>query len=934
MSKVFNIVFAYLLEHPLRFVLTTTATAAATCLVIWIASSYDALHRTYDEYANLALGRFELAIAPTSMKPEDSVPMEVVADLRADPAVAIADAMWAKRLTPATHGNETERSEVTTEKITDANRPSRLLFPEMLFVATDSPASPHEMRTGKWLHAERGAAEVVLRSDVAAARGKSVGDTVEIKLGGDIISLKVIGLANAPNLPGAGPFGIPILTPSSGEAYITLQLAERLFQAQPRVSLVGVSLREGVDVNQFRFGWGPKLNGYSKPVQFQESVAIEEALDQAAAAQNVRLQSYAATAIALLVAVLVVLCSLSVGVNERIRQYAILRAVGFHRRQIAAVICLEGFLLGVSGYLVGLVLSGCVLAVVGLLSAGILYHGIGLGWWSVTLSGLAIVGGSLIASIVPAYRATRVRPIDAMAPRPVETLETSNVGPALIAGVLLVLINPLLTFAFPPTSESWVYAFMAIGFVTMATGFVLLSPLVVRLVDHWFSPLLSRMLAVETKLVRSQISDRLWRSVGVSMSLAFGLGLYVGVHVWGWTMLEAFIPGNWAPDALAVVTPGLSSEQYAAVQSIEGIDAQHCVPMVVEQPRLSQDLTGSATHASIVRQDNVIMLGLNPSLAFSGSAPLLDLQWVGGQPTAAIEAMLAQRGCVVPDHFLRESGLVVGDIIDMVPPHDSTATVRYTIVGAVKLPGWHWQTKTTGLRPRTHRAAALIFASYENVANDFNLPLATHVWFNFDRAGAEPERIAADLKALTTKHVAGPSTDSRAGDSAEANMIATGDARVITVQSIREQLRNIARRWLWIVSQVPLLALVIASLGVLNIMLASVRARRWEYGVMRAIGIDQGQLTRSILVEGALLATVASILSILFGIMAGWCGCGLAQYISFFGGLHPPLVIPVLPILLGVSLAVLLGVLSACAPALMIGQSKPLTLLQQAADSL
>ena len=167
MSKVLNIVFAYLLEHPLRFGLTTTATAAATCLVIWIASSYDALHRTYDEYANLALGRFELAIAPTSMKPEDSVPMEVVADLRADPAVAIADAMWAKRLTLAeklqqtARGNETDRSEATTEKITDANRPSRLLLPEMLFVATDSPASPHEMQTGKWLHAERGAAEVV-----------------------------------------------------------------------------------------------------------------------------------------------------------------------------------------------------------------------------------------------------------------------------------------------------------------------------------------------------------------------------------------------------------------------------------------------------------------------------------------------------------------------------------------------------------------------------------------------------------------------------------------------------------------------------------------------------------------------------------------------------------------------------------------------------
>ncbi len=55
-------------------------------------------------------------------------------------------------------------------------------------------------------------------------------------------------------------------------------------------------------------------------------------------------------------------------------------------------------------------------------------------------------------------------------------------------------------------------------------------------------------------------------------------------------------------------------------------------------------------------------------------------------------------------------------------------------------------------------------------------------------------------------------------------------------------------------------ALLIASLGVANMVIASVHARRFEFGVLRAIGAARGQLIRLVLAEVTLIGLVAGVL--------------------------------------------------------------------------
>lgn len=922
MSKVWQLAVAFLREHPARVVITTLATMAATCMVVWVAAGYDSLLQSFDTWANVALGHYELSIAPISQEAESGVPVEVLNAMREDPAIASADPFWVQ--SAIVKGISPTAAAAPTDAIppTPAGPPN--LRSEYTVIASTIIVPPFAV-SGQWLQ-DSHADEAVIRADIAQRLHVGLNDNITIQHRSDTFTLRVVGLLQAPTL-GIGQYGVPnMLTPSTGDVFVSTELAQEIFQQPPVISFVGVAMKPEADITKFRFSWAPKLSHYPTAVQFQEAYEIEEWLDESAAADNVRLQSYAASGIAMLVSMLVIFSTVNMGVTERVRQFAILRAVVLTRSQLCLLIFAEGLLLATIGCVGGLVISWLMLSAVARSFSGLLHHGAIIGPRSVLLAGVATYGGAILATAVPAWRATHVRPVDAMVPRPQSVSTGALPWRTITLGLLLILVNPILTFVFPPRVESRVIGTMVVGFVTLSIGAVLLAPVVVALVDRWLSAILARCIGIDPQLIASQLTSHLWRTATATISLAIGLGLYISIQVWGFTMLDAFIVGPWAPDAvLAFDSPGLRREHVAEFQQIEGIRSEQCLPIWVEQPRLLEDITGSAERASVTRQDNVVLVGLDPEKGFGGQHPLFNVEWAEGDPVSAVAAMMSGRACLVPDHFLTESGLKLGDSFELVPPEDSDHPRKYTIAGALKLPGWHWQTKLTGFRSRTHRAAALVFANDAFVSQDFGLKAATHLWLNFSHKAVDPERIVAQARQLYDKI-------------SPAQLLATASTessrvRIMPVEQIRQMTRRNAGRWIWAISQLPLIAVLISGLGVLNVILASIRSRQWELGVLRSIGITQSAIIRAILLEGLLIGVAACLLSLGFGILAGWCGCGIAQHMSFFGGLHPQLHVPWFATLLGVMLVVVVTTLAGLWPALSIGRKPPLALLQQGQSS-
>lgn len=935
MSRVLRLAFAFLCEHPVRLLVTALATVAAAAMVVWTVSSYDALLDSFESYSDQSQGRYTLSIAPISTfrqyapgaipsTAEKFVPPGILARLRADPAVLAADPVWVRRIKA-----QPVQPPARNPGAPAPASPMPRRMPDVRLLGTTAAQPPYPLDDGRWIDPARpDLPEAALSSQAARQFGVGVGAELLVGEGPRARTLRIVGLVANPVIDGfgAGVAAAQVMTPALGGLYVPTPLAEELVGEPSRIHFAGVVVDPAADVNAFRYGWTPRLGNASTPVQFQEAHDIEETLDQSASAENVRTQAYTATGIALLAALFLVFSTLNIGVAERIRQFAVLRAVALTRLQIGALVAIESLVFATVGFLGGVAVGHLVVQAAARASAHLFRaNGAAVGPHSLSLAAACTYGGALLAAIWPILRATRVRPMDALAPR--SDAPARRLSPPLVAlGLLLLAVHPLVTFAIPMPDSARYAAYVLVGCPAFGLAFILLAPAAVVLVDRFASPLLARLLGLPPRLLACQITAHLWRTAGIALALTIGLGLYVAIQVWGYSMLHSFMPGPWAPDALLALPPGLDPAHADAVQRLPGVVPGHALPLVFEQPRLKDDLTRSAERATVTRQDTLVIVGLDPARAFGGPDPLFRFDWIAGSPEEAVPLLASGRGCLVPDHFLTITGLKLGDTFDLVPPEHPETPVRYVIAGAVRLPGWHWQTKPVGFRSRTHRACALVFADYNTVAADFSRPAASHVWLDFDPAATSAEQLGRDARDLFAEILG---CDVALGDAPPG----APAVRVMPIDGIRGMVRSHAKQWLWGMSRLPLVTLAITCLGVLNALLASVRARRWDIGVLRAIGFTRWAIVRAVVAEGLLIGLVACLLSLGFGLLAGGCGAGLSQYVSFFAGLHLQLILEWRPILAGLGAALLLCALAAVGPALSIARTDPLSLLQQGRGS-
>ncbi len=865
-----------------------------------------------------------------------------------------------------------------------------------MLVGTDAKEPPHALIEGTWIDPqhpdERGA---VIGKSTAERMGFKLGDEALVIFGTKEFRLKIAGLIEegTPQMGmgrGMRPPGSPKprtgieAGPAASAIYVPTSLALHFTRGKAKVNLINIRLKPEAksQLDQFRATWEVRIGRHRPTASLLGVDDIKTGIEEGMMATRTRQEAWGATGLSLLAALFIIFSTLSMGVTERVRQFAILRAVGLTRMQVAQVIAVEGILLALIGWAGGLLAGWGLIAVIARSQTGLFRSGATLGTWCIVLTGLSALGGALAASVLPAWRAMRVEPLEAMSPsRSVRPgwWWTTVLG---IAGLVLIAVNPILVYVASATmSSDMLYAvYAAVGCTTMAVGFLLLMPATILIGERVIGPVLARLLLLEPRLLRSQLGSNLWRTLGTTAALTVGLGLFVAMQIWGYSMLEPFKPGAWVPDALvAFQRGGLPDAEIVAVRAIEGVRAEQCIPLAVEQPKLASDITGSEEHASVIRQNNVIMIGLDPQVAFGGADPLVKARFVAGNSDEAIARLREGRNCIVPDHFLRAAKLKLGDRFSLVPPNSPSKHIEYTIVGAVSLPGWHWMTKFSGLRRREGRAAAMVFADYAAVRRDFELHEINFFWMNVDqefgRKHVEEVRQAEEQKKQAEAAVAAsdptprlpsPMTADLAIDAKRAAVVKIGEAlqpiadrnmgeaqpvnaqgtwsvgatmfgpsvRISTPDEVGVRILARASGMIWASCYLPLITLVVTSLGVVNTVMASVRARRWEFGVLRSQGVTRSGLFRMILAEGLLIGLITCLLSLGFGVFSGWCGTGISQYVSFFGGLAPPLVLPWPQLAFGFSVTLALCLAAALWPAVSTGRAEPLRLLQEGRAAL
>ena len=140
------------------------------------------------------------------------------------------------------------------------------------------------------------------------------------------------------------------------------------------------------------------------------------------------------------------------------------------------------------------------------------------------------------------------------------------------------------------------------------------------------------------------------------------------------------------------------------------------------------------------------------------------------------------------------------------------------------------------------------------------------------------------------------------------------EAETLTLQVQSEAAESGIAVFVEVLQWVAFICTLVGGIGVMNILLVSVRERRREIGVMMALGTEPGQVCRLFLMEALIYAAVSGVLGILTGVF-------LIQAAAGSIGLHPVLMAGDCAAVFACALAV--GLISGVVPASRAARLKP-----------
>ena len=137
-------------------------------------------------------------------------------------------------------------------------------------------------------------------------------------------------------------------------------------------------------------------------------------------------------------------------------------------------------------------------------------------------------------------------------------------------------------------------------------------------------------------------------------------------------------------------------------------------------------------------------------------------------------------------------------------------------------------------------------------------------------------------------------------------------AYAMTVESAIEMIGSVLNIIQGVLVGIAAIALIVASIGIMNTMLMSVMERTHEIGVMKAIGAKNWDVLSLFLLESSMVSMVGGVV----GCLLGWCvAVGISFVASMQFGLEIAAVVKPGVILGGIAVAVIVGVLSGFYPA-------------------
>lgn len=1002
--------------HRSRMFLALIATLACACMIVWLLGAVDLMKAIIADDGEKFLGDYHFAVLPERPGgpggpggaadnepsrgprrggPREAITAPIIESLRNEPMVQRLDEVWQQQCALI--------NPVDIPLGYDENGSSQVQIPQRspVLFALDRNDSPFELAAGNWFADDTNSVEPsmegVLGTGIAANLGSGrnaiksgpvkIDDIMIVKIGENSHKIKIVGLIDQ-NMS-SSPRGAS--GPARPGLYVSIKTAEKLSARPRQADFLFLRLRDGADVGQFREKWIDSHKDSPRKFSLENADDFQASLDATAENESrlglgflMDVNMITILFFATVAAVFIVFTTLSMGVGERARTIAMLRTIGMRRSSILALIFGEAMVICVLGLISGLLAGWIVLQSSIWLRPELRASGamVSLRWETICTTGICVFIGTILATIIPAWRATLISPIEGLDRSYAAEIPPRKLYLAGLIGCVLLAIDPLVAFGpgFSPEIRKTLYYYL--GLPSLVIGWLLVAPAAIMMIEKILTKPIAAILRIPSELLAGQLSGNLWRTLGTTISICLGLGLYTMFEIWGYSMLAPYVPGEKTPDTLVTLLPtGVPYENTETARNLPGVDSDRFMILEIEQPKFSKRQFDSKQFADVWRsQDNIVLFGLDPGKAFlngpNGEKPLIELQFLEGTPEKAAEKMSVPGGryCVIPDSFSIRANLKLGDKLELVVPEDVLdplirgrgrpvgpdgtdrpdrgeaerarpagnapqpvpaveKILEYEICGIVSFPGSIWLSKTSGVRSRHGRTAAIAFAPGETVRNDFELKDVAFFWFD-RKPGTDREDIEKTFTKFQTEfgeNVAGTRRREGLGMPTGSRITAgaANEVRISTTESIAESVTDRSTEVIQSVAKMPLIILAISSIGMMGTIAASVRTRRYQIGVLRSLGLTRSGVLRMILGEALLIAVASIILSLCFGMLTAWCSAGIATYVSIFGSTVPSFVMPWKWLAIGFGTALGLCIIAALGPAFKASREEPASLLKE-----
>ncbi|MFI9401042.1 ABC transporter permease [Nocardia sp. NPDC052316] len=823
-----------LAAHKVRLALTLLSVVLGTAFIAGSFVFTDTLQRTFDGiFAGQAKG-VDVRVSPKERQAQ-GIPNNIVDELRKYPGVRTA--------APSVNGVVVLLTPDGKKAIQTGGAPT---FGQSYLPPEQTVAEPNKFVQGA---PPTKPGEIALNVGGAERAGLKVGEHTKVMIPsqGNPLDVTLTGIYEVPG-DTSGFIGVLF---DDGQA-------RKLFTDGLHVAYVDLAVA-GIPGDQLRDELAKALPNYKVQNGDQVRADIKKEVSNALNFINYFLLAFGA--IALIVGTFIIYNTFSMIVAQRLRELALLRAVGASRQQVGRSVVAEAFVIGLVGSALGL--AGGIGLAFGL-SAVLNAFDLGLPTGSMAVLPRTVVVGLLVGLAVtmlsayaPARRAAKIPPVEAMRE------EFASAGDSLrvrtLVGAVLAVAGGVLVYVGAQSTGGDAALTVGIGALALILAVLLAAPALSRPVVAGLGVLIGPFGPIG-RMARNNAARNPRRTAATAFALTLGLMLVTAIGMLG-ASAKASVG--------VLVDKGVKSEYVLAGQQFTGVPFGAADAVRKSVPGVA-DVVGIRGVGFKIGDDQV-----------GGASPDGQLDRALNYEILRGSATLGDRDILVSEDEADKRGWRVGQQVS--PTSFDGKKVPLTV---------------SGIYRKTPLLGALVVSPVvykEVVPVSFQSNIVVLVT-------AQPGTDLAELRADLEK--------------------AVEPFPVVQVQD-REEFKGAQGQQintlLAILYGLLALAVVIAILGIVNTLALSVVERRREIGMLRAVGMQRAQVRRTIYLESMLIAVFGAIVGMLLGL---GLGVGFLRTLRDLG--LDQIAIPWSQLVLVLVSSAVVGVFAALWPAVRAARTPPL----------